>query len=182
MSGEVAFSTWGNSHQGKAWLAPGASLNCHSQVTSSEVRCPSTEVVPPLNPRLKAAGSHPSTWASFHSGSHHPLFPAGMTYILGPLQNLPLHGQGRSLPACPLPQTEYPLVHPSSALLCAPWASCLLASHFAKAMVLAQEPPLTCRSPAGATEERFLCPDPTPNPDLQVPAHLYLLHKQPVHL
>lgn len=88
----------------------------------------STEVVPPLNSGLKAAGP-PSV-----------LPPSSLPAkcILGPLQNLPLCGRGRSLSAGPLPQPEAPPVHPSPVPLCAPWGALLLASSFTKGAVLAR--------------------------------------------
>lgn len=106
------------------------------------MRRPSTEVAPPLNPRLWAAGPRPSAPASFRAGSHRPLFPARPARVPGPLQSLALRGRRRSPPAGPLTRPEPPSAPPAWAPLCAPWAASPLAGRPAEAAALAPEPPL----------------------------------------
>lgn len=127
--------------------APAAWPNRRSRYQA--VRRPSTEVAPPLNPRLWAAGPRPSAQASFHADSPRPLFPTRPARFLRPLQSPALRGQGSYPAPGPLTWTEPPPVHPAWVLLCVPWAASPLAGCLAEAAVLAPEPPLRQALPPG---------------------------------
>lgn len=113
-------------------------LRLTAAVRSPGVRRLCTEVAPPLNPRLWAAGPRPSARASFRAGSHHPLFPARPSSALGPPQGPALGGRGRP-PAGPPTRPQPTPSHPAWALLCAPWAASPLAGRLAEASALTSE-------------------------------------------
>ena len=117
-------------------------LRLSAAVQSPGVRRPSTEVVPPLTPRLWAADPRPSAPASFRAGSHCLSFPARPARPLGPLQGPALGRRGRPPRASPLTRPEPLPACPAWALLCAPWAASPLSGRLADAAALAPEPPL----------------------------------------
>uniref|UniRef100_A0A5F9D9S2 non-specific serine/threonine protein kinase n=1 Tax=Oryctolagus cuniculus TaxID=9986 RepID=A0A5F9D9S2_RABIT len=122
--------------------APGVSPNCRRPVPG--VRRPSTEVAPPLTPRLWAAGPRPSAAASSGAGRHCPLFSARPARALGPLQGSAQGGRSR-----PPTRPEPPPAHPALALLCPPWAAGSPAGRLAKAAAPAPRPPLRQAPPPG---------------------------------